>query len=267
MLDAWFTPLARTVLALMQPVALLWLGLLVLTVSLWRSRQRTAAGGAALLLLFVQVIGGTNFSVLLLASLERPFAGVKSEDLPVCDAIVLLGGGVEPSPHEVGKLHLTIAGDRLVMALELVRLGKAPVLCVGGGTGNLDRRRWVEADLVKQAIEERQLSTVPVISLGACSDTHDEAVRVRGLADKRGWKRVLLVTSAFHLRRAVATFQHLGLEVVPAPCNFLTVMSPEAEPPIFGLPTTLGFLFTSTWLHEEIGWLEYRRRGWIPAGR
>jgi hypothetical protein len=42
-------------------------------------------------------------------------------------------------------------------------------------------------------------------------------------------------------------------------------MSADAEPPIFGLPTFLGFVLTSTWLHEEIGWLEYRRRGWISA--
>lgn len=262
-MDSWFAPLARTVLALIQPVALLWLGLIVLTIVLWRSRQRAAAGGAAVLLLFVQVIGGTNLSVLLLAGLERPFVGVKPEDLPVCDAIVMLGGGVEPSPHEVGGLHLTSAGDRLVMALELARLGKAPVLCVGGGAAALDRRQWIEAELIKRAIDERGLSTVPVISLGACADTHDEALRTRRLADEHGWKRILLVTSAAHQRRALATFRQQKLEVVPAPCNFLTVMSPAAEPPIFGLPTLLGFGLFSNWLHEEIGWIEYRRRGWI----
>jgi uncharacterized SAM-binding protein YcdF (DUF218 family) len=217
------------------------------------------------LLLFVQIVGGTNLSVLLLARLERPFLGVRPDELPVCDAIVVLGGGVEPSPHEVGNLHLTTAGDRLVMGLELARLGKAPALCVGGGTAALDRRRWIEADLVKQAIEERRLSPVPVISLGACLDTRDEARHVSALADEHGWKRILLVTSAVHLRRAASTFRQMGLTVVPAPCKFLTTMSPEAEPPRFGVPTTLGFLYASTLLHEEIGWLEYRRRGWLAG--
>lgn len=265
MIDSWFTPLARTVLVLLQPVALLWLGLIVLTVVLWRSRQRGAAGGAALLLLFVQVIGGTNFSTSLLGRLERPFAGMKPENLPACDAIVLLGGGVEPSPEEVGNLHLTNAGDRLVLALELVRLGKAPFLCVSGGTAGRGPQRWIEADLLKSAIDERQLSSVPVISLGACTDTRDEALHLRRLADEHGWKRLLLVTSAVHQRRALATFRHAGIEVIPAPCNFLTSMSPEAEPPRFGVPSSLGFVFASIWLHEQIGWLEYRRRGWIGA--
>ena len=265
-MDSWFTSLTRTALALIQPVALLWLGLIVLTVVLWRTRQRTAAGLAAVLLLFVQVIGGTNFSGLLLGALERPYLGVRSEDLPVCDAIVMLGGGVEPSPNEVGNLHLTSAGDRLFKALELVRLGKARALCVSGG-GATGRPRWVEADLIKQAIDERHLASVPVFSFGACLDTHDEALHLRRLAGEYGWKRFLLVTSAVHQRRALATFRHEGLEVFPAACNFFTGISPDAEPPIFGLPTALGFVFTSTWLHEEIGWLEYRRRGWIGSER
>lgn len=264
-MESWLASLVRTVLVLMQPIALVWLGLIVFAVVLWRTRQRAAAGGAAALALFIQVIGGTNFSVLLLGGLEWPYAGVRPEDLPVCDAIVLLGGGVEPSPHEVGHLHLTSAGDRLVMALELARLGKAPALCVSGGSATTGKQRWVEADLIKQAIEERHLASVPVFSFGACLDTHDEALHLRRLAAEHGWKRFLLVTSAVHQRRALGTFRQAGLEVVPAPCNFLTGMSPDAEPPIFGLPTFLGFIFTSTWLHEEIGWLEYRRRGWVSA--
>lgn len=264
-MDSWFTPVARTVLQLMQPMALVWLGLLVLVVALWRGRQRGAACGAAALWLFVQVIGGTKFSLLLLGGLERPYAGGRLEDLPVGDAIVLLGGGVEPSPHEVGGLHFNNAGDRVIMALELARLGKARALCAGGGTAKIGSKRWIEGDMIKQAIEERQLAGIPVFSLGPCLDTHDEAVRVRRLADEHGWRRFLLVTSAWHQRRALATFRHEGLDVVPAPCNFLTGMSPAAGPPVFGLPSPLGFTLFSTWLHEQIGWLEYRRRGWISA--
>ena len=263
MTDSWFSPIVRTGLTLIQPIALVWLGLIVLALALWRTRQRAAAACACALALVIQVIGGTNFSTLLLSGLERPFSGVRPEDLPVCDAIVVLGGGVEPSPNEVGSLHLTNAGDRLVMALELARLGKAPVLCVSGGGATIGNHRWVEADVIKQAIDERHLTSVPVISFGACLDTHDEALHLRRLADEHGWKKFLLVTSAVHQRRALGTFRHEGLEVVPAPCNFLTGMSADSEPPTFGLPTNLGFVFTSTWLHEEIGWLEYRRRGWI----
>jgi uncharacterized SAM-binding protein YcdF (DUF218 family) len=263
--EAVFSVVGRAVLSLIQPVGVVWLGLGLLAVALWFRRQRGFAVAAAALWLFVQVVGGTGFSVLLLERLERPFAGTRPADLPECDAIVMLGGAVEPSLHEVGHLHLTGAGDRLVMALELARLRKAPVLCVSGGHAKFLRQRWIEADMIKQTLDERQLSPVPVISFGARLDTHDEAVHARRLAEEHGWKRVLLVTSAVHMRRALACFRHEGLETIPAPCNFLTAMSPDAEPPTIGVPTFLGFSFISTWLHEQIGWLEYRRRGWISG--
>src|SRR5437763_1587374 len=57
--------------------------------------------------------------------------------------------------------------------------------------------------------------------LGANEDTHDEALKVRVLATERGWHRVLLVTSANHMRRASGVFRAQGLEVIPVPCNFL----------------------------------------------
>lgn len=266
MFEALFSSIARLVLALIQPIALVWLGLLVLTFALWRKRQRPFALASALLALFVQTVGGTPFSSFLLERLERPYAGTQPEALPVCDAIVMLGGAVEPSPYEVGRLHLTNAGDRLVMALELARLGKAPVLCVSGGHAKFRHFRWIEADMIKATLDERKLSPVPVISFGARQDTHDEAVHARRLAAERGWRRILLVTSAAHLRRSLAVFRHEGLEAVAAPCNFLTAMSPEAEPPVLGIPNHVGFSYLATWLHEQIGWLEYWRRGWLtPA--
>ena len=144
-------------------------------------------------------------------------------------------------------------------------LGEAPVLCVSGGTAARSSRLSIEADLLKRAIDERHLSSAPVISLGARTDTRDEALRLHRFADEHGWKRFLLVTSAAHQRRALATFRHAGLEVVAAPCNFLTGLSPGTQPPRFGVPGPLGFVFTSIWLHEQLGWLEYRRRGWIGA--
>ena len=103
------------------------------------------------------------------------------------------------------------------------------------------------------------------MSLGLCADTHDEAIRTRAIAQPRGWKRVLLVTSANHLPRAVATFRAAGIEVVPVPCNFFTRQKPGPWPLRTAIPGHLGFEKTSVWLHEKIGWWEYRRRGWLTA--
>src|SRR6187397_2291150 len=118
----------RIVLALLEPIGLIWLTLLLLTALLWRKRQRSFAFATGALAVAIYVIGATDVPSALLRSLERPYAGVNYAALPAADAVVLLGGGVGPSRYEVGGLQLTDASDRVVMALEMIRLSKASVL-------------------------------------------------------------------------------------------------------------------------------------------
>ena len=260
------TAVARVLIPLVEPIGLLWLALILLSVLLWRKRQRAFSFVAMGLAVFIYAIGATGLPDALLRSLESQFVGVKLDTLPACDAVVMLGGGLDPSRHEVGGLHLTIAGDRIIAALEMIRLGKAPVLVCGGSGVKIDGVEKVEADLFKQALIERRVPVAEIISLGRCEDTHDEATRTRTIAKQRGWRRVLLVTSASHLPRATATFRALGIEVVPVPCNFLSTISIDRPPRIIGIPRYVGFEKMSVWIHETIGWWEYRRRGWIePA--
>ena len=259
MCDALF----RQLVYLLEPIGLLWLCLLVLTGLLWWRRHRGFACAAGLLAAFVTIIGGSSLPGLLLGSLERPYAGVKIEALPTADAIVLLGGGAAPSRYEAGGVSLTMDGNRLVMAHRLFHLGKAPVLLLGGNASKLDGVVRVEGELVRDLFTTWGMPAAAMIPLGGNQDTHDEAVKVRALAAEHGWKGVLLVTSANHMRRASAVFRAQGLEVVPAPCNFFTTVSTAAPGRGWSVPRYQGFLKMATWLHEEIGYFMYRRRGWI----
>ena len=257
------TCLLRQLLGLLAPVGLVWGALIVLTVVLWRRRLRRFAAVAGALVVFITVVGSTGVPGRLLGALERPYAGVKIEDLPAADAVVLLGGGAGGSRYEVGGVHLTAAGDRLVMAAELMRLGKAPVLLIGGNAGTLDGRLILESEIMKGLLTRWGVPADAMIPLGGNADTHDEAIDVRALATERGWRRVLLVTSANHMRRAAATLRQMGIEVTPVPCNFLTSVSTGEVPFSPSVPGTDGFVKMGGWLHEKIGWIVYRRRGWV----
>lgn len=257
--------LQAQVLALMEPLGFVWGVLIVLTVALAIKRQRGFAVCTALLAIIIFVFGSTGFPGSLVQNLERPYAGVKLAELPNADAIVVLGGGSEPSRYEAGGLHLSFSGDRILMGLELARMGKAGTLVVSGSGALLDGQKRVEGDLVRDWLTQRKLVDLPVLSLGHRSDTHDEAVHIHALAREHGWKRVLLVTSAFHMRRAVAVFGSTGVEVIPVPCNFLTEISLPSAPPGIGVPRAGNLHKASIWLHEQIGWLMYRKRGWIDA--
>ena len=100
------------------------------------------------------LVGSTGLPSALVRSLEEPYAGVDFRTVPPADAVVMLGGGIEPARLEAPGFHLNRAGDRVLMALELIRLGKAPVLVLGGGTGTIAGETRVEADLLKAWIEQ-----------------------------------------------------------------------------------------------------------------
>ena len=258
--------LLRTALRLIEPLGLLWLGLIFLTLLLRHRRQMIPYAVCALLTLLITVVGGTDMASWLLLKLENPWVGVKLVELPMCDAVVVLGGGAEPSRNDVGGVRLTKAGDRILTGLELMRWGLAPAMIVGGGMVRVDDVEKIESDLIRARIGDwKPPMSWAIVSLGAAADTHDEAERLVSLAKQRGWKKILLVTSANHMTRAVAVYRAVGFEVVPAPCNF--IVAGNASPPSYGIgiPSWHGFERFGIWLHESVGWQIYRRKGWLDA--
>jgi uncharacterized SAM-binding protein YcdF (DUF218 family) len=256
------------VLALIEPTGFAWTCLFLLTLAFaWRRRWRAALATAVpTIILFV--FGSTDAPGFFMRELERPYADVDLAALPKADAIVLLGGGVQPARFEVADMHLTASGDRVIMAIELSRLGKAPVLVLGGSVAKFPDRDIQESETVKAWLVDRKLVQGEVIALPGCADTHDEALFTKQLVQERGWQQVLLVTSACHMRRAVGTFRTAGVSVIPAPCNFMTELSHAPSPPgPPGPPRAGGLEKMAVWLHEVIGWLEYRRRGWIDPAK
>ncbi len=256
----------RTALTLLEPVGFTWACLVVLTVLLIRKKERRLATMSAGLVILIWGIGATPLPGKLLASLERPWGGMKRAELPEADVIMLIGGYCHPSREEVGGLHFNHSADRAVTALELVRLGKAKSLIVSGTGYTLQGEPFIEADLFRDILIARQLGGAEVISLGACKSTRHEAEKVSKLAQERGWKRILLVTSASHMRRAAAVFRTaMELEIVPVPSAFLTSVSTVSTDSLNLIPRSNGFGRIDGYLHEQIGWCVYRWRGWISA--
>ena len=97
----------------------------------------------------------------------------------------------------------------------------------------------------------------PILSAGETRSTRTEAVAVGDLYRDRGWKRVLVVTSPVHSRRACAAFEKEGMEVVCSPSiemdfDLETLEKPDDRLESFG-PI----------MHEIVGLWIYRRRGWL----
>lgn len=250
----FFSPLAH-------PVCLIWLACLIGAIIAWRKKQK---GGMIFLLgivLFISLVA-SRIPLLLMGRLEAPYAYVDLEKLEPADAVILLGGGAGYSKTD--PLHITFndASDRVVTAMELMRLGKAPVLVLGGGGNTSDDATLDEGPTVKRWLEKNLGTNSELHALSASGSTYDEATKCSALAKERGWKRVYLVTSGYHMPRALATFRTAGVPVEPVGCDFVRSGMPKKDG-FSPLPWPPGVELFSLYAHEEAGWLVYRMRGWI----
>lgn len=246
-----------------QPLCLIWLllGIWVLR-QLW-SRRWGVLWMPATSWLMLTVISCTPLASVLLAGLENQNSKVQLNQLTAADAILCLGGGVEPSLSEPTGFHLKIGADRLSTALMLAAAGKAPLLILGGGGYPHEGRTFSEADAVRDYLADHVSLNIQLHSIGVCSDTHDEALKVAALMKQRGLKRLLLVTSANHMPRALAVFCKTDVQAVPVPCNYHSSLNHLGDLQWFHWPSYHGFEIFSFWMHEIIGHYVYFWRGWI----
>ncbi|TLD72414.1 YdcF family protein [Phragmitibacter flavus] len=253
----------KTLIPLLQPLGVIWvlLGSWLLW-RLWRHRwQDLWLPGLAWVIFSVMTC--TPLASLLMARLEG-VPKMPDKEWPVVDAIVCLGGGAEPSFVEPTGFHLNPSADRLSTALMLHAQKKAPVLVLGGGGYKESGVMHSEADRVLKGLELMGLETSGMVSLGVCANTRDEALKVSALMKERGWTKILLVTSAFHMPRAEGTFVKAGVSLGgTVRCNYVSSVNHVGDFRWLHLPHANGFNVYKYWFHEVIGTWVYQWRGWM----
>ncbi len=249
--------------ALLYPIGAIWL-LLTVCFAVFLGRKRWGPATLTFVLSCVMyTIGATKIPADWVASLEQPYATNNLSILPRADAVVMLGGVLNSSKHDFMGFNFGQSADRAAMAFELMRQRRAPLLVLGGGGAALSSSGVVsEGRLLEKWFVSLGLSTNSMISMEPSENTHDEALKVSELVSKKGWQRIILVTSASHMGRAEATFTTLGIKVTPVACDFEGSSFKERRNEVW-FPTYEGFYLTSLYLHEIVGWQVYKYRGWI----
>jgi len=242
---------------LIEPVGLVWIFSWVGLIVALRKRQMHSACVFGMLTLFVW-LAGSRLSSHLLASLERPYANVPLESVPPCDAVVMLGGVLGPSEQSVFGLDFGEAADRAVAALELIRRGKAKVLVLGGAGGQMRPSGvWQESSLLQGWARAWGLAQTNMIPLRVCANTSEEAMQVRELVQQHQWRRILLVTSAYHMKRAEGLFRRNGISTVAVGTDFTALSELSRKRGYDLVPELKRFHHLGLYLHERVGWLYY----------
>ena len=224
-------------------------GLLLLWWSRWLGRFLIAVGLLSLALL------STSWAKFELYRPLELYPPVELQQVAKLDpertALVVLGGGTVGYAEEYQQIALKYNSlQRTLYARHLLTSVSLPVLITGGNVPDSDTS---EAELMGQVLE--QLGVTPQWLEQQSRTTWENALYSAPILREAGIDTVVLVTDAWHMRRAVESFHAQGLNIMPAPTGFRAGMYEDVRK---FLPESYSLDQSRDALHEWLGILVYR---------
>jgi uncharacterized SAM-binding protein YcdF (DUF218 family) len=172
------------------------------------------------------------------------------------DVIVLLGGGANDSVQDLSGIGVPSDDmmSRLVTAVRAQKRTGIPVLVSGGP---MEDKRIPESWIVRRFLHDLGVPASKILVEDRSRDTVENARYVSEICSRFGFRRLILVTSAYHMKRAQLAFQQQNLAVIPLPASLRYDARNNITPYTY-LPSAMSFASTATALHEQLGLLFYR---------
>lgn len=232
-------------------VALLLFGLLLRRRALRFAVTLSWCGVIALIVLSLPVTG--HFLRALLENYAPPLSAADARLRERTVAIVVLGGGRNTDAPEYGGETVSQETlERLRYGAKLHRISKLPLLVTGG---TVYGESISEAALMQRVLNEDFGVRAAWIETRS-RNTYENALYSRPMLEAAGIRRVILVTHALHMRRALWAFQRVGIDAVPAPMGYTRRGSGVL---LFELlPSSTGLSLTTGTVHEWVGLLWYQ---------
>ncbi len=207
----------------------------------------------------VAFVGYSPLGNILILPLEQRFPPWdSSQDTP--DGIVVLGGAIVPDISNArGAVALNGEAERITAAAELARRYPNARIVFSGGSGSLRFDAPAEAPIAVKELEALGVAHDRITADEQSRNTIENAVFSRLIAQPKPGEHWLLVTSAFHMPRAIAAFRAAGFPVEAYPVDWRTRGPIDATQPFASLTTGLSITDYAT--HEWVGLLAYRLTG------
>lgn len=248
----------------LQPSALMLILLVAAVVAMWLKREGLARwlliGSLAIL-----VIGGVlPLANWLILPLEQRFQRADLSDGKV-DGIIVLGGAIDPRIAEGRNVQaFNEAGERMTEGLALARRYPNATLVFAGGSAAMLYPEASEAEGAKRLFDDFDLGDPNRLVLENQSrDTWENAALAKALLKPKPGQRWLLVTSGWHMPRAIGVFRKAGFPVEPWPVDYRTA-GPQDAWRLFDSPSK-GLRRLEVAVHEWLGLIAYWLRGRTPS--
>lgn len=252
---------SKILLFLIQPlnwIVVLLLASWIIRIEIWKKRLFIA--GMVMLLFFTN--GFISNSLLKAWEVEpTPIA-----ELPKYKAGIILTGVTDREMKPRDRVYFHKGADRVTHALQLYRMGKIEKIVISGGNSEVlpEEDDVTEADNIVGFFTMAGVSIEDILIDNQARNTHESAVNCRKiLEEKFPDARHLVITSAFHMRRAKPCYDQVGLHVDGFSCDFNTGRGEEFN--IFGaiLPSASAIQQWNILLKEWVGIVAYKLQGYI----
>lgn len=211
----------KTLSLVVMPLGLVWLGLGGMAAAAWRQRRSRLAAAAGVLWLGLTMAGSVPLGGLLVGLLQKPFVGTDPFQAGSFDAVAVLGGGV--ALDRAGRIAVVRqAGDRVILGARLYNTRHTNLLIATGPILKLKAGAEVSYPAAVRSLwSQLGVPEDHILIVEGPRTTAEEIVRLARLVRGRHWKRVGLVTSAWHMRRALKLCRRQRLDVTPLAADFV----------------------------------------------
>jgi uncharacterized SAM-binding protein YcdF (DUF218 family) len=141
------------------------------------------------------------------------------------EGFIVLGGSFETDLSAVHKTpQLNSSADRLYQAVKLINMYPDSKLLFTGKYGGLNQKKvkTLAADEAMTFFDDIGLKNVNLILEGRSRNTYENALFSKELVNPKSDQKWVLITSAYHMKRAVSVFHKLDWSVIPYPTDFKT---------------------------------------------
>jgi uncharacterized SAM-binding protein YcdF (DUF218 family) len=261
-----FFPLSKVIYFLITPsnffLFMALAGLILLATGL----RRTGTGLALVGVLGLAVGGLAPLSEIALLPLEQRFAPYSAGG-PDPTGIIVLGGAIEAGLSESrDQVIVNDAGERAIYLADLARRYPNARLIFSGGSGFIGGGTS-EADIVSRQADVLGAPRTRLILENRSRNTYENAAFSAALVHPKPGERWLLVTSAWHMPRAVGCFRQAGFAIDAFPVDYRT--RGWSDGLRFNGFASDGLLQLDLAVKEWIGLVAYRLAGytsdWLPA--
>lgn len=133
------------------------------------------------------------------------------------DVGIVLGGMITYD-SQFDRINVVRSFDRIVQTMELYKKGKIKKIFISGGSGSLLETEFYEAQMLKDYLVRMGIPETDILQESESRNTRENAVYTQETLDSlpnSKTNKYLLITSAFHMKRALACYEKVGMKVDP----------------------------------------------------